>query len=997
MKSLFFWNKFNNRHQKIYLTLLSVFILAVLAYIVAYFIGDSAVILWQTNASLEALPVTIDSFNRGLYTFRVEAESMFIKEFFQASEVKVNLWAAQLYFSFSIIAYIVALAVITCLSRTWYFVGMLVFIFLLSTLNLDLLQLFGQQNKYPVAVIIGLYAALSYYFFSFNKNALLGTKILIIAALTAAIAVVIYFQKSEVYPLLSIVNLGLTIPILLTVLFIIINSFEVVMLFLNITAGTSSGMDKSRLRNFVIISLLYISNLVLLLLKKMTIVDWDLVYINMFLLQLISSILGIWGYKKRAVLNNSIIPFAPLGALLYLCYAIISLSTIAYAFITGNDPLVEAFEYAILLSHVCFGLLFFLYVIINFSFLFGKNISVYEIVYVPRRFPFFVVHSAGGLAAMSFIFKLNMYPYFLAMAGYFNLTGDYYQKLGDALLSKEYYFTGVGYDRQNQRSNYSLATLYGLELKQDKEQEFYAGALVKNPTNYTFINLANWYLKNDMLLQAMFTLQDGLKAHPLDPYIANNLGLLYAHTNVTDSTYYYLQIASNKVSSSAIPSNNFIYQLSSDNLLKAADSLVSKYEKGFDLKFQNNKVALYNLEHKKYNSSSQFSVPMDTLSPFEYSYILNQGINEVLQRKSNTNYVLDSIIKRSGNDIYSNSLTMLKSLKYYYTDNKQGGISTLQALYDVTTNANYAKILAVWYYEQEAYNKAYEMFKNTIAISGQESVLNCCMALCEANKYSEAKENLAQLAKSKSKNIATIAANLITIFETNDNSEIAKWPDARKYQWIHFRKNSFSEGDFNTLVASIDTVFYQNMTKAEMINFYLENGNIVSANELWKTIKNIPAENTFEKGVLNFAHIQLLTTLKEWTGLEQQLKNLFLNLDQNNLLPYWEAKVLESKGDDIKAEKKYKQATLAAPMNAEVFIAASQFFIKKNRNSEAYELLASAVKQNNESVPLLQAYVKLAAQLGFTNYANDVLNQLSVLMPAIEFEVFKKNIAHLLL
>ena len=261
MKSLFFWNKFNSRHQKIYLTLLSVFILAMVAYIVAYFVGDSAVILWQTNASLEALPVTVDSFNRGLYTFRVEAESMFIKEFFQASEVKVNLWAAQLYFGLSIIAYIVALAILTCLSRTWYFVGMLVFIFLLSTLNLDLLQLFGQQNKYPVALIIGLYAALSYYFFSFNKNALLGIKILSIAALTAAIGEVIYFQKSEVYPLLSIVNLGLTIPILLTVMFIVINSFEVVMLFLNITAGNKSGMDKSRLRNFVIISLLYISNL----------------------------------------------------------------------------------------------------------------------------------------------------------------------------------------------------------------------------------------------------------------------------------------------------------------------------------------------------------------------------------------------------------------------------------------------------------------------------------------------------------------------------------------------------------------------------------------------------------------------------------------------------------------------------------------------------------------------------------------------------------------
>ena len=997
MKSLFFWNKFNPRHQKLYKGMLVVLLLAMVAYIVAYFVADSAVVLWQTNASLEALPVTLDSFNRGLYTFRVEAETMFIKELFQASEVKVNLWAAQVYFGFSVIAYIVALAIITCLSRTWYFVGMLVFIFLLSTLNLDLLQLFGQQNKYPVAVIIGLYAALSYYFFSFNKNALLGTKMLTIAALTAGIGVVIYFQKSEVYPLLSIVNLGMTIPILLTVVFIIINSFEVVMLFLNLTAGSRSGIDKSRLRNFIIISLLYLSNLVLLLLKKMTIVDWDLVYINMFLLQLISTILGIWGYQKRAVLNNSIIPFAPLGALLYLCYAIVSLSTIAYAFITGNDPLVEAFEYAILLAHLCFGLLFFLYIVINFSFLFAKNISVYEIVYVPRRFPFFVVHTAGGLAAMSFIFKLNMYPYFLAMAGYFNMTGDYYQKLGDSLLSKEYYFTGVAYDRQNQRSNYSLATLYGLEDKQDKEQEFYAATLVKNPTNYAFINLANWYLKNDMLLQAMFTLQDGLKAHPQDPHIANNLGLLYAKTNVPDSTYYYLQIASDKLSNNGIAANNFAYQLSKDNLLKEADSIASRYENGFELKFQNNKVALYNLLHKYYIINKPYVPKSDSLSPFEYAFILNQGINEVLHNRINKTYSIDSLIKQSGNDIYSNGLTMLKALKYYYNNNKQDGIATLQALYDVTTNAHYAKILAVWYYEQEAYNKAYEMFKYTIEISGQESVLNCCMALCEANKYSEAKENLLQLANSKSKNIASIAANLTTIFEVSDLAEVSLWPDARKYQWIHFRKNNFNENRLSNLVATIDTAFYQNVAKAELINLYLNNGNINTAKELWKTIKDIPAENTFEKGMLNFTHLQLLTALKDWTKLEQNLKSIFLNSDKKNLLPYWEAKILESKNQVRKAEQKYLQASLAAPMNSEVLIATSQFLIRQNKSSAAYELLAGAVKQNNESVPLLQAYVQLAGELGFSNYASDVLNQLSLLMPKEDFEIYKKKISHLLL
>ena len=84
-------------------------------------------------------------------------------------------------------------------------------------------------------------------------------------------------------------------------------------------------------------------------------------------------------------------------------------------------------------------------------------------------------------------------------------------------------------------------------------------------------------------------------------------------------------------------------------------------------------------------------------------------------------------------------------------------------------------------------------------------------------------------------------------------------------------------------------------------------------------------------------------------------------------------------------------------MNSEVLIAASQFLIQQNKSSAAYELLAGAVKQNNESVPLLQAYVQLAGELGFLNYANDMLNQLSLLMPKEDFEIYKKKISHLLL
>lgn len=991
MKSLFFWKHFSNPTQVVYLSLLSVFFLSLIGYCIAYFIGYAAVINWQTNTTLEALPITIDSFSRGLFTFRVEAESMFIKEMFQASEVKVNLWAANLYFAFLIIAYIVALAVITALSRVWYYVGMLVFIFLIATQNLDLLRLFNQSNSYPIAVIIGLYCVLSYYFFSFNKNVALHYRIIAIAALTAVLASVIYWQKAEIFPVLIVTNLGMIMPIFITIICMIINSFEVILVFLNVTASNTGSFDKSRLRNFVIISGLYLGNLILFLCKKMGFIDWDILYLNMFLLFLISLLLGIWGYRKRGVLNNKVLPFAPLGALLYLCYGIIAISTIAYAFITANQPLIDAFEYAILLSHVGFGFLFFMYVLINFGFLFKSNISIYQVVYVPRRFPFFTVHTGGGLLVMSLFFKLNMYPYFLGLSGYANATADYYQATGDKLLAKEYYLNAVGYSRYNQRSNYSLATLYELEENQAEAQEYYGGALNKNTTAYTYVNLANWYLKNDMLLQAMFTLKDGYKAFPQNGYIANNLALLFAQTNIKDSTYYYLQSASETLRGTNVATSNFIYQLAKDQAYSVSDSIAQHYENKKDLKYQNNTIALLNFLQKPYTAVLPAIVSIDSISPFEYAVILNKNINEIVAHKITVSSELDTLLKRRGNDGYSNGLLLMKALKLYYGNNKQEGIDALQALYHATTNAHYAKMLGIWYYEQEAYMQAYEYFKYTIELNGQEGVLNCCMALCEANKYSEAQDNLTQLALSKSSSMVSLATTLIRIFEAKNVIEITDWNQSIKYQFIHFRKNDFPIENLIALTDKMDTAFYKNISKAELINTYIERGNSTEALRLWESITDIPAENTFEKGMLNLTHLKLLNQLKNWKQIEKLLPNIYLNSDQRNTLAYWNAKVTENSFTPQSAKKEYLEAIRSAPMNANVVIDATKF-IAKNNTTEAYELLTKAVKQNNQSEKLLKAYIEFALQLDFSTYAEDALQRLSLLMPSKDFDIYKTQL-----
>lgn len=979
MKSIFFWNSFPPSYRAAYVGLLSIFALNILYFIFAYFYGDAAVIEWQTQSSLEGMPITLDSFNRGLYNFKVESENLLIKELFASSAIKVNLWSSIIYFANLLLAYCVGLSIITRLGRYWFLAAILVFIFIIVTLNFELLNLFGQANRYPTAVIIALYAFLAYYFHAFNKGVDFLWRFISFIALTCTVGIIIYWQGALQLPVLLFTNSGILVPMLLSILFFVIVSFDIIAFFLKLTASTATTVDPKRLFNFCIITSVYLVNLLLFVIRKMGFINWDMLYVNAFFLLIISAILGIWGYRKRDQINNEFLPFAPYGAMLYLCYGIVAFSTIAYAFLTDNQPLIATFDYAIVFTHFAFGFLFFTYVILNFNFLFKTNISIYKILYVPRMFPYFMVHSAGALLIISMFFKINMAPYNLTMAGYYNLLGDYYYKTKDLPLAKEYYESGVSYARYNKKSNYSLALLHEQNNQSNIAQDYYAMLLGNEPSANIYINLANWYYKNDMLLQAIFTLNDGIKAHPESGYIANNLGLLYSNTDIKDSVYYYLNKATIDNNTANVGTSNFIFQLIKDGGYALADSMVSIKNYGNDIKFKANAITSKSYMGKETAFTPPTIAKLDSVTPFEYAYVTNYYLNQIITKKNVSTALLDTINRHEGNEFYAVGLKQLTIFTNYYNGNKFEAFNNMEALYNSTENHTIATILATWYYEQECYEKAYEYYKNTISKNGQEAVLNCCLALCEDGKYADAKSNLIQLSESKSKSTSSIAATLISIFETASLQTVLSWSDDKKYQWVHFRIKDFALQDLEKISTSIATPFYHNLAMAELVLKAVEQKNLTEAQRLWTAIKNIPGENNFEKGVINYAEMQLAVAKKDFKKLQSRLPSLYLNSDKRNWTPYLKIQLEAYQNSKSDLSKQYLSAIADAPLNTKLIVEATNYFVANNKTEQAYNLITESLRQNNNSVPLLQSYIMVAQRLGYDSYAEDAQNRLSQL------------------
>jgi hypothetical protein len=301
-----------------------------------------------------------------------------------------------------------------------------IFILLLASFKLDLLQIFGLRNNTIFISFVVLYAGLSYYFHAFNTNVTIPVRLISFTILTVLFGVIIAFFSRTTHPFISITGNGIIIPIIMSIAFIIMVSHEIISGFLFLVTQSGGIGSKNSLLHFSLISLIYLVNIGLLYARNTGLLTFDIFYINAFYLYIFSLVLGIWGFKKRNILFENLIPFYPNGAFAYLALAIISTTTIGFFFATGNDSMIEMLEDIIVFSHLAMGVSFLLYVFMNFRTLMKQNLPVYKVVYQAKTYPFFIARGVGLLIMLALFFRSNMYPLYQSIAGFNNVIGDVY-------------------------------------------------------------------------------------------------------------------------------------------------------------------------------------------------------------------------------------------------------------------------------------------------------------------------------------------------------------------------------------------------------------------------------------------------------------------------------------------------------------------------------------------------------------------------------------------
>ena len=111
-----FWEDWPSPLKHIFYLFFTLFAAAVIYTIICSIIGYQLVIDWQVIGQRLPVIVTIKELNFGAYTIPLQAENFVINQWYQGSDMEVNLFAVYFFFITSILAMVLGLTSATFLS-----------------------------------------------------------------------------------------------------------------------------------------------------------------------------------------------------------------------------------------------------------------------------------------------------------------------------------------------------------------------------------------------------------------------------------------------------------------------------------------------------------------------------------------------------------------------------------------------------------------------------------------------------------------------------------------------------------------------------------------------------------------------------------------------------------------------------------------------------------------------------------------------------------------
>ncbi|MHA6249135.1 tetratricopeptide repeat protein [Pontibacter sp. CAU 1760] len=966
--------------------------LALLLGIYHYFTGNDLAFGWDRITDLQVVPVPVHEVTRLLEPFTLTADGFLLFEQYDVALPTINTMAATM--ALGILGACLAFygAAISTMRQLPYFGAVLLLMLFLATFNFSLLGGFGGSSQTLLLISIAVLATLSYGFQSFWQGVTFSLRLL--AMLVAVLLIgVIAFQSAQLPPnlvTLHLVNYSSIGVLVATVLFMLWVAYENVNALLWINTQAKTPERRFSMWQFILISVLYLLNLLLLYLRNVGYLKLDIFYINGYVILLLSAVAGFWGMRQREAYYKGLFPFRPTGAILYLVFATIAFLSIGYAFATANDSLTVFYHDMIVYTHLAFGLGFFLYIMINFGRLIDQRLPVYKVVYEPKSFSLFSFALMSLIVCAILVMRTQYRVYFQVQAGYYNYLGDLYTASDNSILAERFYEESDVYDANNVKANYSLAAQHRQQQQPNDEILRLKDAIDRRPNPKLYIRLANLYDDNQYFFEKLYVLQQGAEKFPESGALYNNLALLYAQTSVQDSVEYYFDLAQRFTDDEDFVRSNRLAYYTRQAMLEPAKAVLKESDQAKRKSLRSNMAALRQL--LGLDPQTQETFMPDSLQEIgDFTLFYNETLSRLNKGDTTRLEGINAYLEAPGNQMFYANLLFLKGLVHHYNGLPQEGRRVVEnlALQSERNSGYYYNTLGQWMLEEQNYLAAAAYFKQAKDHGYPQAYLSQGYALALANRLPEAVQALEEVGYTENEDAIRVAQDLAEVLQQDVKTIVQEVPDLEKVQYLLARLPFLTEDEVNRLVQAITDKDLKRRALVARVDYLIGKEKWVAA---YKAMKEASPQLQPEgelRSALNLQQLKVWLNTKMYDALFSKMDKLYLTDRDKRLSLYFKARIAEAKGRTEEAAVRYEQALKMLPYDEETVLAAARFYADYKPESErAYRILLQGITYNPYAASLQKAYALESLDQGLFSYAEQAQENLRNLLPPAEYATF---------
>ncbi|MDU0371077.1 hypothetical protein ACFPAF_11775 [Hymenobacter endophyticus] len=963
-----------------------------------YATADDVVLPLRPVVQLTPVPVTVANVAVGLEKLPVQANGYLVTQTFDVAGPFLQPNAALALVVLVGVALVYFLAAISSTTRLVFVGGMALVIFLLMSLNADLLGVFDVQKQYFLLLALALLGGPAYYFHAFRPEVPLLPRLGVFALLVGGLGAVLFFRSTGT-PEVTALHLSAfftasgAVAFALLVLWV---AFENVhgLLWLNTQADTPAG--RYGLWPFLLVSALYLGMLLLYYLNQSEVVLLPGLHLDPYVLLIPAVVVGGLGLRRRAATYQEWVPYPETVRILYGVLVLLAAAVLGYALATANDPMLQAGRDFTVLAFLCVGAAFLLYVLLNFAPLLRQKLPVYRVVFEPRRFPFYAMYILGLSALLVVAQRSSFFLLDQVQAASFNNLGDLARleseyapdDMAQALLAERYYAESDALDRHNHKASLGRAALYRFRLQRQNEINILRRALARRPSEKISLRLAALYNEPTDFFDRLAILREALKANPNSAALNGDLAQLYSRSSLTDSVEFYQARAEAASSGNAVLEANKLAYFIRQQQWPQAQELAQASITSPDDALQSNRLLLARLANERATTTTP-AYPDSALTPAGFARLYHEALGRALQRDTTLLPHLPALLAHPANEGYHDQLLFLKALTQQYGGQlvaAQGTLAPL-AIGSGPGAGYYQQLQGLWLLQQGLPAPAASRLQEARENGAPTAALPTAYALALAGQPDSARQIARRIPLNPDPAAGLVAQRLLTILEPDFRGRFAQVSDSLRTQFLVVRGDELPATDLLPAAAIIITPALRTTATLAQLPRALQQGQTAAVQQTLQQVA--PPVQAAGASAWNVIRGEVYVRTQQWPALQQLVQQgRFEGFDQFQQL-YFRAALADANKQPQKATELYAQLTQQAPFVENGLVAAAGFHARQRDYNLAYNTLLRGIEYNPASVPLLKAYILASIPVGLTEYAQSPLYRLGTLLSPADYATFR--------